>query len=163
MKNRLLILSAFLFLGLMSCDLGDDPDVGGTATQAVAGEWWTTFTIDGDDVYSLGYQQITTANTAANVATEFLVTDVGHTWDYKVKCPLNLDARTFGGDALANLVDGYDITMNIANGKILPNAATSTGGNVTDSIYFEIEFEDDPGTVYQVAGYRRTGFLEDEH
>ena len=163
MKNRFLILSAFLFLGLMSCDLGNDPDVGGTATQSVAGEWWTTFTIDGDDVYGIGYQQITTSNTAANVPTEFLITDNAHTWDYKIKSPLNLDAKTFGGADLQNLVDGYDIVMTVANGKILPGAAISTGGNVTDSIYFEIEFEDDPGTIYQVAGYRRTGFLEDEH
>ena len=145
----------------MSCDLGNDPDVGGTATQAVAGEWFTTFTIAGEDVYGLGYQLVTTSNTAANSAGEFLITDDAHTWDYKVKTPLNLDAKTFGGTGLANL--SYDITVNITNGKILPGAATSSGGNVTDSIYFEAEFSDDPGTIYQVAGYRRTGFLEDEH
>jgi hypothetical protein len=161
MKNKLFILLALLSFGIMSCDLGDDPAVEGTATQAVAGEWWTTFTINGEDVYSLGYQQITTSNTAANVPTEFLITDHAHTWDYKVKSPLNLDAKTFGGSSLENLA--YDITVNVTNGKILPNAATSTGGNVTDSIYFEVEFSDDPGTIYQVAGYRRTGFLEDEH
>lgn len=161
MKNKLLILFAFLSIGMMSCDLGNDPDVGGTTTQAVAGEWFTTFTIGGEDVYGLGYQLITTSNTAANTAGEFLITDDGHTWDYKVKSPLNLDAKTFGGTGLTNLA--YDITVNIANGKILPGAATSSGGNVTDSIYFEAEFSDDPGTIYQVAGYRRTGFLEDEH
>ncbi len=161
MKNKLLILFAFLSIGMMSCDLGNDPDVGGTATQAVAGEWYTTFTIAGEDVYGLGYQLITTANTAANVPTEFIIYDDAHTWDYKVKTPLNLNAKTFGGTSLPNL--SYDITVNIANGKILPGAATSSGGNVTDSIYFEAEFSDDPGTIYQVAGYRRTGFLEDEH
>lgn len=161
MKNKLLILFAFLSIGMMSCDLGNDPDVGGTATQAVAGEWFTTFTIAGEDVYGLGYQLVTTSNTAANSAGEFLITDDAHTWDYKVKSPLNLDAKTFGGTGLTNL--SYDITVNIANGKILPGAATSSGGNVTDSIYFEAEFSDDPGTIYQVAGYRRTGFLEDEH
>lgn len=161
MKNKLLILFAFVSLGLISCDLGDDPDVGGTVTQSVAGEWWTLFTIDGEDVYGLGYNVVTTANTAANVPTEFLISDDAHTWDYKVKSPLSLDAKTFGGAGLTNL--SYDITVNITNGKILPGAATSTGGNVTDSIYYEIEFSDDPGTIYQVAGYRRTGFLEDEH
>ena len=52
----------------------------------------------------------------------------------------------------------------ITNGKIIPGAATSTGGNVTDSIYFQINFSDDPDNlIYDVAGYRRTGFLEDEH
>ena len=48
MKNKLLILVAFLSIGIMSCDLGDDPDPGGTATQAVAGEWYTTFNVLGD-------------------------------------------------------------------------------------------------------------------
>lgn len=161
MKNKFLILLAALSFGIMSCDLGDDPDPGGTATQAVAGEWWTTFTIAGDDVYGLGYQLITTSNLASNATNEFLIHDGAHTWDYKVKCPLNLDAKTFGGNDLQNL--SYDILINLNNGKIIPGAATTTGGNVTDSIYFEVEFADDPGTIYQVAGYRRTGFLEDEH
>ena len=161
MKQKLLIFIALLGIGFTSCDLGDDPAIGGTATQAVAGEWWTTFTIDGEDVYGLGYQPITTSNPAANTTTEFLIHDDAHTWDYKAKVPLNLDAKTFGGTGLQNL--SYDITMNITNGKILPGAAISTGGNVTDSIYFEVEFSDDPGVIYQVAGYRRTGFLEDEH
>jgi hypothetical protein len=161
MKLKLLIFIALLGIGFASCDLTDDPEIGGTVTQAVAGEWWTTFTIAGEDVYGLGYQVITTSNTAANSASEFLVHDGGHTWDYKVKVPLNLDAKSFGGTALENI--SYPITVNIANGKILPGAAISTGGNVTDSIYFEAEFSDDPGTIYQVAGYRRTGFLEDEH
>jgi Lipid-binding putative hydrolase len=159
MKNKLLILFAFLSIGMMSCDLGNDPDVGGTATQAVAGEWFTTFNVSGET--GGDYYLISTSNTAANSTTEFLIFDDANTWDYKVKSPLNLDAKTFGGTGLQNLA--YDITVNIANGKILPGAATSSGGNVTDSIYFQIEFSDDPGVIYDVAGYRRTGFLEDEH
>jgi len=161
MKNILWIFIVLVSIGFASCDLGDDPAIGGTATEAVAGEWWTTFTLGGEDVYGLGYNIITTSNTAANVPTEFLISDNAHTWEYVVKSPLNLDAQTFGGTGLTDL--GDTITVNITNGKILENAATSTGGNVTDSIYFDVEFSDDPGTVYQVAGYRRTGFLEDEH
>ncbi len=161
MKSKLLIFLAFLSFGVVSCDLGDDPEVTGTATEAVAGEWWVTFSAGGEDL--TGYTELTTSNTAANVASEFLITDNAHQWDYKVKSPLNLSAQTFGGTGLQNLVEGYDITMSITNGKILENVATSTGGNVTDSIYFDIEFSDDPGTIYTVAGYRRTGFLEDEH
>ncbi len=159
MKNKILIFFAFVALGLMSCDLGDDPAVGGTATQAMAGEWWVTFSIGGEDL--TGYTLTTTSNTAANSTSEFLVTDNANAWDYKVKCPINLDAKTFSGTSLANLT--YDITVNITDGKILPGAATTTGGNVTDSIYFKVEFSDDPGNLYEVAGYRRTGFLEDEH
>lgn len=159
MKSKILILFACITFGFMSCDLGNDPTVGGTATQAVAGEWWVTFSLGGEDL--TGYTLTTTSNTAANSTNEFLVTDNANQWDYKVKCPLNLDAKSFGGADLQNL--SYDIKVAITDGKILPGAATSSGGNVTDSIYFKIEFSDDPGTVYEVAGYRRTGFLEDEH
>ena len=147
---------------MMSCDLGNDPDVGGTATQAVAGEWFTTFNASGET--GGDYYLITTSNTAANSTNEFLIFDDANTWDYKVKSPLNLDAKTFGGTGLVSLVPDYEITVNITNGKIIPGAATSTGGNVTDSIYFQINFSDDPDNlIYDVAGYRRTGFLEDEH
>ncbi|WP_409187208.1 lipid-binding protein [Antarcticibacterium sp. 1MA-6-2] len=51
----------------------------------------------------------------------------------------------------------------MTNGKVLLDAATTSGGNITDSIHMNVEFSDDPGTVYTLAGYRRTGFLEDEH
>ena len=81
MKNKLLILFACLSIGMMSCDLGNDPDVGGTATQAVAGEWFTTFNVSGDT--GGDYYLITTSNTAANSTNEFLIFDDANTWDYK--------------------------------------------------------------------------------
>lgn len=162
MKNKIfLFLALSAMLSLTSCDLGKDPEIEGTAVQEMAGEWWTTFTVGGEDVYGLGYQQITTSNTASNTANEFLLTDHAHTWSYTAKVPINYAAKTFSGGNLSNY--DYDITMNITDGVILPGAATSSGGNVTDSIYFKVEFSDDPGTIYEVAGYRRTGFLEDEH
>ncbi|MBL0006376.1 MAG: hypothetical protein IPP25_04095 [Saprospiraceae bacterium] len=46
---------------------------------------------------------ITTSNTAANSTNEFLIFDDANQWDYKVKSPLNLDAKTFGGTGLASL------------------------------------------------------------
>jgi hypothetical protein len=53
-------------------------------------------------------------------------------------------------------------TVTVTNGKILKNAAHSFGGHIVDSLYFEAEFDWDPGTVYKFAGHRRTGFIEDE-
>ena len=155
-----------LFLvGLSACDMGNDPEPGGTAVQAVTGEWFTTFTVNGVDVYNLGYQLITTSNTAANSADEFLITDRlpnGYSqYAYKLKTPLNLDDKTFGGTGLVNLV--YDITATITDGKIISKAVNLPSGIVADSIHFNIEFSDDPGTIYTVGGYRRTGFQEDEH
>ncbi len=159
MKMKLYIFLAFLSVGIVSCDLGDDPAIGGTATQAVAGEWFVYYSVDGEQISD--YSLVTTSNTAANVANELLITDDANFYDFKVKTPLNLEAKTFGGSGLQNLA--YDITVNLLNGKILSDAATTTGGNTTDSIYFEMEFSDDPGTIYTGSGYRRTGFLEDEH
>jgi hypothetical protein len=39
----------------------------------------------------------------------------------------------------------------------------NSGGNKSDLISYKIEFSDDPGTIYEVNGYKRTGFAEDEH
>ena len=161
--NKILGYITILAFGisLSACDIGSDPEPGGTAVKAVAGEWFTTFAVNGEDVYGLGYQVITTSNTASNTTAEFLITDNAHTWDYMIKTPLDLEAKTFGGSGLRNLA--HNITATITEGKIIPESVTAPSGAVTDSIHFKIRFSDDPGTVYTVSGYKRTGFQEDEH
>ncbi len=59
--------------------------------------------------------------------------------------------------------EAYEITATVSNGVISNGSTMSSGGNLTDGIAFDIEFSDDPGTIYHVEGYRRTGFQEDEH
>ena len=83
---------------------------------------------------------------------------------------MDIPSRSFGSaDTLISYVDGYDIKVLVRNGRIIQDAVTTAAGVVTDSIYFEIWFEDLDGatgivsdTLF-VSGYRRTGFLEDEH
>lgn len=145
----------------ISCDEGGDLDIGGTATQDMAGDWYVEFLVDGQDIYGLGYSLLSTYNTAANKNTEMWIDDHENTWAYKLKTSVDYANKTFSGTDLENQV--YDITATINDGKILKDAATTSGGNVSDSIYFEIEFSDQPGTIYQVTGYKRTGFPEDEH
>ncbi|MBW8359375.1 MAG: hypothetical protein K0M63_06180 [Weeksellaceae bacterium] len=161
--NLLLLFSLIGFV--ISCDRVGDGDVsddqGGTTTQDMAGDWYVKFTIDGQDVYNLGYTLLSTYNTAANNGQEMWIDDHANTWEYKVKTPINYGAKTFGGSNLQN--QSYDVTMNITEGKILKGAATTSGGNKSDSIVFKVEFADDPGTIYTVGGYKRTGFAEDEH
>jgi hypothetical protein len=81
-----------------------------------------------------------------------------------MKSIVNVDigSKTFSGNNLSNEYN-ESITSDIADGFILSKAATTTGGNVSDSIYFKVEYSDDPGTEYFITGYKRTGFLEDEH
>jgi len=162
MKHIKYILFLSMFsLVLSSCDLGEEPEIGGVAIQEMTGEWWTTFTVGGEDIYGLGYSLITTYNTAANSTSEMWLDDIEHTWAYKLRVPINFEGRTFSGTDLVN--EAYEITATVTNGSITHGNTMSTDGNITDGISFDIEFSDDPGTIYHVEGYRRTGFQEDEH
>ena len=68
---------------------------------------------------------------------------------------------TFSGSNLENTI--YGVTIQVNGGKIIENVVHTPSGAVADSIFFEIEFGDDAGVIYQAAGFRKTGFLEDEH
>ena len=103
----------------------------------------------------------------------------GEFWTYMVKANVNLGDMTFNADDKSVVVEKarpatataparpatpYDINVKITDGKIIKGGSTPPSGTTTDSIVFMVQFEDDePGTVYRASGYRRTGFLEDEH
>lgn len=158
-KNIALSLLALTMF--VSCDEGGDPDIGGTAVESMAGDWYVKYLVDGEDIYGLGYKLLSTYNTAANVSTEIWVDD-HDLWPLKVKATSNTSDLTFSGTNMENIA-GTDLTATITEGKILKEAATTSGGNISDSIYIQIEFSDDPGTIYTLEGYKRTGFADDEH
>lgn len=158
----------FISVSLLSCDVGGDPDPGATEVVDLAGDWYVMLLVDGEDIYGLGYNLISTYNTASD--DEEMWVDDHELWPMKVVTPVNVESLTFSGTDLENLYSYEDSegetvspVVDITNGKVLLNAATTSGGNTTDSIHMNVEFSDDPGTVYTLAGYRRTGFLEDEH
>jgi hypothetical protein len=147
---------------IQSCDLGGDPIVGGTKTEKMAGEWFILVKNADGTLAAPGYHLISTSNTAANLENEMLLDD-HELWPCKVKLPVSISALEFSpATALSNFYSN-SIKVNIKSGKIIPGAAKTSGGNKTDSIYLKMEFTDDPGHDYIYAGYRRTGFLEDEH
>lgn len=154
----------FFALALSSCDMGDVPEVGGTKLQAMAGEWFIqVLDVDGNDIGG-GYYLITTSNTAANNETDLLLDD-HETWPAKVVTKVDLSTLSFKSAPNLNNMYGAEYTVSVLEGKVLKNAATTTGGNKTDSIYVKMTLGDGHGGVddYIYAGYRRTGFLEDEH
>lgn len=61
------------------------------------------------------------------------------------------------------LVSGYDITVKVIKGSIELGTYEAASKTKTDKFTIELEWSDDPGTTYRYNGYRRTGFLEDEH
>lgn len=152
-----------------ACDKRNLPDKGATYAEKVSNEWWVTVTPQlgpNNDVF-----KISTYNTSMNQDSIF-IDDLENIWPFKCKAKIDLANMTF----TTNTQSLYDIkvpgsspaqyyrpTVTIANGKILPNAAKSLSGNTTDSIYMEIEFSDDPGTKYVIAGSARTRFSEDEY
>lgn len=156
-----------LVFGLVSCDLGSEPDIEGTKLQAMCGEWWVQVYAAGED-QELGYHLLTTANTADNNETDLITDDHGllTPYDYppiKVISKVNLGGLLFNNTPdLPNLNAG-ESAVSILEGKIIKGAATTPGGNKTDSIYVKFEFKTVPGEQYEYAGYRRTGFREDEH
>jgi hypothetical protein len=175
MKNFILYF-VVLSVIIVSCDQ-EDPNIQSTNAKALAGEWFVTYSIGGSDVGG-GYSTIITSNTAANLATEILISDyvdpnakTGNFWSYKVKAQADPDAKSFTASesvstALINNEDPYPIKVNILNGKIIPFGGKSRTGVVVDSIYFEIQFEDDATpfeNTFIVSGHKRTGFTADEY
>jgi hypothetical protein len=168
----LTIASAVL---VSSCDQ-DDPNIKSTSGAAIAGEWYVTAEVDGDDI-GLGHFKIITSNTAADVASEMLVSDYvepnsesGNFWSFVVKANVSPENKTFTASEVTSTAiyeeEPYPIKVNILNGAILPGQGHSKTGVATDSIYFEIQFEDDSpsfGTTYVIAGHKRTGFTADDY
>ena len=169
MKNKTLkyivgTLFLMMFVTLTSCDEVEDPDAGGTLVEAMAGDWYVQLNGTGS------YYHISTYNTAANDGQEMWIDDMENFWTFKAKTPVVLNGLTFAGSNLASkvLVDDdpieyYEITVSITNGKVTKGDIITPAGNPTDGISFDIEFSDDPGEIYTLSGYKRTGFAADEH
>lgn len=170
--RKYLIYIPLLALIFSACDLKEDFEVDKSKVVEAAGQWFVMYNHEtfGEDPFGAGITALKTFNTSANTDNEIWLTDEGNFWDYKVKIPVNLENMTFGStNEVTSAVDGYDIKVKIMNGKIIKNASTQPSGAVTDSIYFEVWFEDleDATGIANdkllVSGFRRTGFLEDEH
>ncbi|MDP5200784.1 lipid-binding protein [Flavobacterium sp. DG2-3] len=168
-----LLAAVFVLTSFASCDEVGDTDPGGTSTESMAGDWYVQTLVDGKVVAD--YALISTYNTAANDGKEFWIDDHGHVWDFKVKTPVTIGTLSFAGNNLPSSIvhdvastpeiETYDVNVTITEGKITKNDTKTSGGNTTDGISFKAVFSDDTdaGTVYEIRGYKRTGFLEDEH
>lgn len=159
----------FVLLIIQSCDKKDDFVNENSETVDVAGDWFVKH-FHSDISANPEYINAMTFNTSSDVPDSIWLTDDGNFWDYKVKIPCNVADLTFGGsDTAINSVSGYPIKVVVRNGKIMKSVSKQPSGFVADSIYYEIWFEDleDASGIANdtiiVSGFRRTGFVEDEH
>lgn len=167
MKKYLILLFAALSFTLTGCE-ETDIEPGGTAVEKMAGLWdvtWEQQNAQGqwEDVLG-GTVSLNTYNTAANVATEMWLKE-GYLLNTALKVSTDYPARAFQMGETTVAVDedtwgAPEIKLTITDGKILEGAATTPSGMPADSILFFVNVEGD-GT-YKVAGFRHTGFAEDE-
>ena len=171
MKKAIYLLLMAVCAVMTSCE---KEEIGGTATQALAGEWYVTAdavdkygNVLEEDFFGIGHFHVNTYNTAANVPNEIWVDDLGNFWEFKIKASADVNNCTFSTpDSVANVY--YDCKVLIEGGKILPDAATTPHGTAADSIVFYVSFNDDTYpeefgfAKYRISGYRYTGLASDD-
>lgn len=169
--KKILYLAVVAFCVMFtSCE---KDEIGGTATEALAGQWYVTFDgVDANgevtfaDPFEVGRKLLLTYNTSSNDGKEIFVDDLKKFWDFKVKVPCNVSALTFGSTtATVDLNNGIDVEL--TDGKILKGAAVTPSGAAADSICFYVVFSDDKyvGKYWdkiRVSGYRYTGLAADD-
>lgn len=177
MKKLVYFAALLLTTVFASCE---KEEIGGTATQATAGQWYVTVdAADGngnlvaglEDMFSLGRFTMLTFNTAENNPNEMIVSDIGNFWNFSVKVATNQQTLTFQTNTTENnnLVPKYEnINVTITNGKIMPKAGRQNNGSPADSIVFYVSFSDDPYPAaygyanYRVSGIRYSGLEEND-
>lgn len=178
MKKLIYLCMAVLCMAFASCE---KDEVGGTATQALAGEWYVTVdAVDAngntvlEDPFGMGKVLMNTYNTAANTSTEMWVNDNGNFWNFRIKVASDVNNLTFTTNgAVTNTAlnnDGtiYDDHVTIEGGKVLPKAGLTPHGTPADSIVFYASFDDDeyPAAYgyakYKISGIRYSGLTQDD-
>lgn len=166
-NNKILSLIVAFGLLFFTCKM-EEPDVITASTYPVSGEWWVRYFLNDAEV-SGGYIALLTYNTASDKGDSIWVDDAGDFWNEAIKIKSSVDVanRIFSTTNSVNINDTATVlprtSVTLINGKVLLGATTTTGGNKSDSIYVEFQYSNDPGNTYVAAGYRRTGFYEDEH
>lgn len=169
-----------LCMSFVSCE---KDEIGGTATQALAGEWYVTVdAVDAngntvaEDFFGLGKFLLNTYNTAANVDNQMWIDDNGNFWGFKVKMASDIKNLSFttNGEVVNTKAsdDGeggtYNCKVNVEGGKVLPKAGLTPHGTPADSIVFYVSFDDDAYPAkygyakYKVSGIRYSGLTQDD-
>ena len=180
MKKIAYFAAALLFCSsVTSCE---KEEIGGTATESMAGQWYVDIDavddsgnpIDGGEHY-FGYDEerilLLTYNTSSNSEVQMWVDDLGafdvaSYYDYNVypnysfKCLVDIDlnALTFSSNNAENHADinkfRSDVySITIENGKILKGEGRQKNGSPADSIVFYVKYTSDPW--YPDDGYAK--------
>lgn len=166
MKKIYFAIMALAALTLASCE--KEP-IGGTATQALAGQWHVSvdgYDSEGDSVVvpffnveeeytETPHFLLFTYNNAANDPDKLYISDQGGFWGFTVLADCDLNALTFGSaDSLVNEASKYGFLVSLKKGKIVKGGTTTPSGAKADYIELFIDFEDDDlGYIFSNPAY----------
>lgn len=161
MKRLTYIAFFIVTLSVIAVACTKKPDIGNTSTVKMAGEFWVETYADGAIVAD--FAKVMTYNTSDPNSGQVWFDDIKHIWPVKAK--LDVDYSTLSFKAKTGIPNTYltGKTLDVVEGKIIPNGGHSKTGVVVDSFYLKAKFSDDPGPVYEFKGHGRTGFFEDEY
>ena len=160
MKKIYFAIIALAALTLASCE--KEP-IGGTAVQALAGQWYVSvdgYDSKGDSVVvpffnvEEGYTEtphflLLTYNNADNDPKKLVISDMESFWEFTVSVDCDVQSLTFGSaDSIPNEL--YDCMVSLKNGKIVKNGTTTPSGAKADYIEFFIDFSDND--IYEIFG-----------
>jgi hypothetical protein len=166
MKNLFFKTCTILLVLLSACAKTNKVDgLTPNASVSMSDEWWVTLQAGGVDLIGT-HIHLSTYNTTNN-ADSLWVDDLGN--GYGMKCTVKRDLKsltfstTNSRDEYEDVYGNDDVGISIANGKIIPGGGKSKTGVITDSIYMEAIFTDDPTTTYIISGTGRTRWLADDY
>ncbi|MBQ6087071.1 MAG: hypothetical protein IJK96_03325 [Bacteroidales bacterium] len=171
--KRIIYILSILSLGLLaSCQ--KDP-IGETSCVDMSGQWYVTCDafaggeVVYEDPFGLGQFIILTSNTAKDIPTEMMLSDLRDDsfWNFKCKIVVDPATMTFFATDSENF-EYEDCTATVTGGKIIKGGAVTPSGMPVDYIEFHILFSDDGNAAagywedFYVHGYRYTGFKNDD-
>ena len=163
MRKKLFLLCLPAFMLWVSCSKSL-PDYGTTPTVNMSNGWWVTLNL-GNVAYTPPVF-LSTYNTSENPDSMW-VDDLKNGYGFKCKAKVDYSHLTFSATNVGNSyfvnTTAFPASVTLLNGKILRKAGHSKAGNMTDSIYMQAVFSDDPGDTWTIAGTARTGFIEDDY
>ena len=155
-------------------------EVGSTATESMAGQWYVTVDaadasgnlVEGfEDLFGLGRVLMLTYNSSKNDPNELIIDDLNNFWSFKVKTKCDQGNMTFSTTTSENnnlVADYEDINVTITGGKIIPGGGVQNNGSKADYIEFYVTFSDDSYPAkygyasYKISGVRYSGLAEND-
>ena len=164
----MMAMALMLAMSFTACDVETDEKPGGTNIEKMCGYWdvmWYAVDASGNILDEWTEGTIYTFNRADNGTAQMWLDDQKTYWNFKFLVDINYDAKTFAASERDYDAAGSGQAV-VTNGKILLGAAKNLHGAPTDSIAFEISFNDDEYPEkygfdhYLVAGTKHSGFTE---